>query len=403
MAWTSLKTPWRSLVAGHVLADPLPPFNFVTPAADWDYGAISDPLPSEAQAVALTVRAQAGRIGVALSTPNGSRLLSEEIAVAPDQGEVEMVFALDAAEPAVVLVRNYGEGGARGAVLRAEAGSREAAALRQGAARAGAARVVTDDGLPTSPSNVARADEPMWPVSLGNTCEAKVQIARVMQFQRWPATSQAAFRLQMLPPRRSAEVFGWDLFDWQGTPMNALLAYLENDFQGFYERADLEARGGGVQHKVWGTEHLHDYEALTSKAEPAITEAMVDASYAASRARYDQLAEQFRHHLLQPGPFLYVFTCEDIPNETVVRKLIRALAARSPEHRFHLLLVGFEDADADLSALSDQVSKAYRPRPTRDPNLPPWAGGAWEGDYAAWEKALAPFDLRLPNEGLEPR
>lgn len=394
MAWNSLEASWRSLIADRPLASEGPPFAFTTPDAPWDYGVMSAPLPPVAigKVLRLRVRAEGGRIGFALAKPNGSALLSDEAAVGPEDGEVELCFVISPDYgSAAVLARNYDAPRAGGQILTAEVGERadvgEARLL--GAAPQGA----PNDWPDPSASNIARRDEPMWPVSIGNTCEAKVQIARVLQFCRWPDTSQAAFRLQMLPPKRSRDRFGWDLLDWQGVPLPALLAYFDRDFEGLYEREDLLATATGVMHRRFGAEHFHDFEHLADRKAPGFTEAMIDQGYAAGRARFDELAAAFRQHLTRPGPFLYVHVCEDIPNEYLTRQLLQRLASRSPDHRFHLLYVGFEDEDADLSALSAQVSKAYRPRPPAAADMT-----RWEGDYAAWDKALAPFDLLLPGE-----
>jgi hypothetical protein len=402
MTWTLLETPWRSLVVDRPLDAARPPFRFATPDAAWDYGAISDSFSTTGPCEALRVRAscEQGRISLALAKPNGSILWSQEVAIAPQDGEVELYFDLrQDYGPLCLLARNYGEPGAAGRILEISLGRHDDLSADQAARLLGPADAsLAHEWLPLSPSNVARIDEPMWPISLGNTCEAKVQVSRVLQFRRWPKTSQAAFRLQMLPPKRSRDVFGWDLFDWQGTPFNTLLTYLDSDFKGVFEREDLVTDGRHVEHRRLRAEHCHDFEVLLTKDEPVITDAVVDRGYPHAREQFEAMAQTFRERLTQPGPFLYVHVCEDIPSEYRTRQLIQRLSARSPDHRFHILFVGFEDEDNDLSRLSDQVSKACRPRPPEgaDPT-------EWEGDYAAWDKALAPFTLLLPSEAPEPQ
>jgi hypothetical protein len=406
MTWTTLRISWASRVVGSPLASPVPPFDFRMPAVAWDYAVISDPLPPEASGgiLKLRVRSKGGRIGVSLVKPNGSDLISQEAAVSAEDGETEVYFRVaEALGPAAVLLRNYGDEAAGGTLMAAMFGAGEDLdpAVRLLGPRD---RSKQYRGPELAGSNVAAASEPMRPIALGNSCEAKVQISRVQQFRRWPQTSHAAFRLQMLPPTRSADRFGWDLFDWQGAPARSVIAYLEQDFQGLFEREDLQAINGGVLHRKWRTEHFHDFEGLTDRDNPIITEAMIDQNYAVARQRFETLCEAFRHHLVEPGPFLYVHVCEDIPNELTTRLLLQQLAARSPDHRFHLLYVGYEDEDNDLSSLTDQVTKAYRPRPPERSSMLYWGNlEPWEGDYAAWDQALAPFDLRLPSESLEPQ
>lgn len=394
MVWSGLETRWRSLVGDQPLTQGRPPFQAATPTEPWVYAAISAPLPSGPAPLAIKVRARAieAEIGIALVKPNGSALLSQEARIAPDDGVREILFRLDPAYgPACLLLRKLSEDACIGRAEVLEVFSAPVDGLAETLLGPSDDYLVYPD---ISASNIARADEPMWPVSIGNTCEARMQISRVLQFRRHPETSHAAFRLKMLPPH-AADVFGWDLFDWQGTPLTAVMAYLREDFQGVFERGDLAPSEIGVMHRRLGAEHMHDFAKWRGKGEPAFTQAMIDLGYPSARAQFDEMAEAFRRRLASPGPYLYVHVCEDIPTELTVRQLIRMLGARSPDHRFHLLFVGFEDEDSDLSALSDQVSKAYRPRPAR---LPRPGTNEWEGDYAAWDKALAPFDLLLPGE-----
>lgn len=79
-------------------------------------------------------------------------------------------------------------------------------------------------------------------ISLGNTCQAKLQIARKLNSLMASPMSEMALRLHLAPPLRGRRTFGWDLFDYQVTPFYVVNHFLEVDFEGVYEREDLEPR-----------------------------------------------------------------------------------------------------------------------------------------------------------------
>jgi hypothetical protein len=229
-------------------------------------------------------------------------------------------------------------------------------------------------------------DRVYTPVSLGLTCEVKFQISRHLYFRKFPNRSEAAFRLTLMGPTLGSHMFGWGLFDWQTAPLEAVCAYLERDFQGVFEREDLIVENNEVWHQTLRTNHIHEFENI--RRDGVVLPEMIDVGYPGVRRKFDRLVDKFREHLRTPGDFLYVST--DIQPEPQVRRLIDLLQARSPEHRFHLLFVAFEDLDHDLSALRDTVTVAKRPRETgKSP------GVIWEGNDAAWDAALAPFKLSL--------
>jgi hypothetical protein len=236
-------------------------------------------------------------------------------------------------------------------------------------------------------------EEAYFPVSLGNSCETKFQTSRVMQFRRDPETSLAAYRLMMLPPGRSADLFGWSIFEWQLTSFKGVCQYIERDFQGIFERADLAPGPLGCAHnRRLGAHHLHEFEYDHHKTGGAFTQDIIDRGYDAARLQLEERAETFRQIMRSPGPFLYIHSCQDIPTERNARKLVELLGGASPDHRFHVLFVGHEHEDNDLSALSGLVSKAYRPSVSGKP-----ANREWEGDDEAWDQALAPFALRFSD------
>ena len=234
------------------------------------------------------------------------------------------------------------------------------------------------------------------PVSLGNSCEAKFQTSRVMQFRSDPEGSPAAFRLRMLPPHRSSGRFGWSIFEWQLTPFRAVCDYLERDFQGIFEREDLVIGPlGCAYNRRFKTHHLHEFEILQHAAGGVLTPELIDEGYEQAREKVEARCEVFRRIQDQAGPFLYVHVCEDFPSGQAAIKLLSLLGARSPEHRFNLLFVGLEDEDSDLSGLAGRVSKAYRPPVSEKPS-----DRGWEGDDTAWDRALAPFNLAFQDGSL---
>jgi hypothetical protein len=225
------------------------------------------------------------------------------------------------------------------------------------------------------------------PVSLGNTCETKFQLSRIVKARSQPGYSLAKFRLDMLPPARRAQCYGEELFDWHGTPFETVRRYLEGDFVGFFEQDDLEPVGGTVIHRRYGTDHMHQFEPLLKPERSGISQETIAEDYPAARARFDRLVDAFRKHLRSAGDFLYVHCCEDFPTRWPVEGLLHELTRHHPGHKAHLLLVGLEGEDADL-AMFPNVTKAWRPRTSGKP-----PEREWEGNDEAWDKALERFVL----------
>lgn len=398
MSFTPTAVTWRSHVADHPSPGAGLPTEIVTPPLAWDYGATTEPLtPTEEDGVLrLNVRGVGGAVGIAVLALSYGALLTQEALVRPEDGNLRLAFAFPKAfGPCRLLLRTYGDAGAsRAVVLGVEVGRRRdlSAGERNDVHEAAAAvpsPALSEELIAWTPG----ADELFTPISLGNTCEAKFQIARVLQFRRWPDTSDLAFRLSMLPPERSRDRFGWELFDWQGASLPGVIAYLNADFQGVFEREDLEPTGLGVAHRRLGTEHMHDFEFLLDHPAAKVTAQIVDAGYPAARARFEVMAERFRKILRRPGPFLYVHVCEDIPNDWLVQELVEVLRAASPDHRFRLLFVGYDDADTPWGHYATTLAdKAFRPRRWEKP-----FGRDWEGPDAAWDAALAPYRLIFPD------
>lgn len=227
------------------------------------------------------------------------------------------------------------------------------------------------------------------PVSLGDTCAAKFQICRKLHAIMFPAKSELAFRLSLIPPEHGRRFFGKDLFDWQGTSIDNVSISLERDFEGMFEREDLEIKDDAVFHRVYGTNFIHYFDKALYKG--AMPKAVLDAQYPSAAVLHRRMSEAFRARLSKPGPYLYIHRCNAFPTADQVERLIAALSGRSPKHRFHLLFVGLLEKDQDYSRFGDLVSKGYRTNEDHKPY-----GRDWEENDHEWDRALAPFRL-TPN------
>lgn len=223
------------------------------------------------------------------------------------------------------------------------------------------------------------------PISLGYACEVKYQLSRALYFRKFPDGDDHECRRLMMTAELGQRTFQRHIFDWQITPFEALLAYLESNFRGVFERSDLavDNASGEVVHRALNTRHPHDFHPVDGR----LDEAVVDAQYGAARSKFDHLADRFRRHLREPGDFLYVFRQIRMLSDT--ERLRDLLAAGHPDHRFRLLYVGYEGEDQMLGGAGDLVVKAWTPAA---PDKPP--ARVWEGDDATWEAILRPFDLK---------
>jgi hypothetical protein len=227
-------------------------------------------------------------------------------------------------------------------------------------------------------------DEAFEPISLGYSCEVKYQTARALFSRKFPDGTEEDFRRMLMTPEYGQRNFERHIFDWQITPFAAVLEYLESDFRGVFERRDLHVEDGEVVHRRLKTRHPHDFHAVDG----VLDEAAIDAGYAHARGKFDHLAAKFRAHLLRPGPFLYV--CKEIRIYDEAVRLTQLLRARSPDHAFRLLFVGYDGEDQMLDALKDEVFKAWIPAIADKP-----AGREWEGDNARWDQILRPWPLSV--------
>lgn len=212
------------------------------------------------------------------------------------------------------------------------------------------------------------------PISLGLQCETKFQLCR-HRFQREAGRDE---------PFTAAMAWGADnpwftthIFDGQTTPFVSLLEWLRRDFRGVFELEDLIVEKEQPSHRVFATRHPHEFPARDG----ALTMADIHAAYPAARSRFEHLAAKFRAHLASPGSFLYVL--REFRPAADVEALLALLSG--PSRHVHLLMVDWEGKDTDAASLPD-VSLAWLPKTVNKP-----AGRQWEGDDAAWDRALSPY------------
>jgi len=217
---------------------------------------------------------------------------------------------------------------------------------------------------------------PLEPISLGFRCDTKFQICRELYQRAYPGASVQRLREALLS-RQAAEVFPRHLFDWQITPVEALLSYLERDFTGVFERRDLfVASDGMVTHRLLHTLHPHDFHPVDG----VLDDAVLDTQYEAARAKFEHLAAKFRRHLEQAGPFLYIRS--GAPERTQAARLIDALSARSPGHQFRILFTD-PQPDPGVADLDPRLTWTLL-----DPAVDKPEAMQWEGDDANWSALL---------------
>jgi hypothetical protein len=219
------------------------------------------------------------------------------------------------------------------------------------------------------------------PISLGYSCEVKYQLSRALFRRKFPTGSDHELQRMLLTPEYGQQNFERHIFDWQITPFAAVLEYLERDFQGAFERADLVSENGEVVHRRLKTRHPHEFP-----HDLALDDAGIDAAYSQARGKFDHLARKFLAHLRRPGPFLYVFKDIRIYDEAV--RLSALLRRHSPDHAFKILFVGYEGDDQMLKALEGEVFKGWVPYASGKPT-----DREWEGHDASWDRILADWNL----------
>ncbi len=175
--------------------------------------------------------------------------------------------------------------------------------------------------------------------SLGPSCQTRFQI------NRWLAGN---------PASGAAALSG--VFDWQATPLPALLEYLRRDFCGMFEREDLAWFEGRVVHRRFGTSFLHRFP-------KNIAETDIGKYFVSALHKHEMACERLRLELNEPEVPLLLVVGQAL--EPAVADEILAIAQRSnPASLTRLLCV-------------DAVGM---------PSSPPRYG--WEGNDAFWDEAL---------------
>lgn len=151
------------------------------------------------------------------------------------------------------------------------------------------------------------------------------------------------------------------VFDWQVTPAAAIHCYLQQDFAGMFERADLVVKAGIVWNGRYDTSHQHEFPR-------GLTAEQLDAHYPAARARHEHLCANSRAQLSGRGPLLLVFS-RPVPDE-VIAELAAGVSRYNPRLAFHLLAEPVEGAVGD-----------------------------WTGNAEVWDQLLSPFGI-APLQGL---
>lgn len=229
------------------------------------------------------------------------------------------------------------------------------------------------------------------PISLGSSCAVKFQTSRRMYFDKYGSRGDLhECRRTLLTPERGSTSYERHVFDWAITPFTAVRHALTIGFDHMYERDDLVVEDGEAINRLHRTRHPHDFHA----GDPAmgLTVADIDAQYAKARGKFDHLARRFLELRRRPGRHLYVF--EGFPYAGHVADVLEALGAgASPAHDFRLLLVGYEDEEAQpYDGLGDRLTWTRIARAVDKP-----AALHWEGDDSRWDEALADFRL-WPHE-----
>ncbi len=118
--WTDFPVEWKKLKpfseAGKA------PLTIRTPTAQYDYGAVSHPIPADLVGKALILRVDIAdvkhSVGISLVDPQGQPLRSEEQGLSDKDKKRSIFFRVTAESlPAALLVRNYGDtSGEQGAI-----------------------------------------------------------------------------------------------------------------------------------------------------------------------------------------------------------------------------------------------------------------------------------------------
>jgi len=133
----------------------------------------------------------------------------------------------------------------------------------------------------------------MVPVSLGQTCQTRFQLLRWLYAKRFPHRSLDDFRRDLYARSPDAHVLPKYPFDWQITAPETVCEWLERDFQGVFELADLVSADGGVRNQRFPAVFPHHFHG-----------ADIAGGYNSARQKFEAHAERFRALRYQEPVFL---------------------------------------------------------------------------------------------------
>jgi len=178
-------------------------------------------------------------------------------------------------------------------------------------------------------------------ISLGPDCQTAFQIRRIFGKPLCPS----------------------GIFDSQVTPLSALLAYIESDFCGMFNRDDLRATDWGVINTKYQTVHPHEFADGNLE------------NYGVARKRHDYLCAKIRRAIQGSTRTVFIFhSLTPREDEVQMRRVLRSV---NPNGRFDVL--------------------AVEARPELPPSYP---SDIWCGNDEHWDTALANIRIRRSATGV---
>jgi hypothetical protein len=123
----------------------------------------------------------------------------------------------------------------------------------------------------------------MLPISLGRTCQVRFQLLRWVYAQRFPLRSLDDFRHGLFSKSKDVHVLPRFPFDWHTTTTASICEWLERDFHGVFDLADLAPSPTGVVNTRFRARFPHHFHSDDIAAE-----------YPVARAKIDAAADRFR-------------------------------------------------------------------------------------------------------------
>ncbi|MBD8686075.1 MULTISPECIES: hypothetical protein [unclassified Rhizobium] len=157
------------------------------------------------------------------------------------------------------------------------------------------------------------------------------------------------------------------VFSWQITPVEALLAYLQNDFKGMMEREHLAPHKRTVINTVYLTEHHHEFDVDT-------TEETLSTQFLDARKRHDAMCFRTKRMMTDDEPTLFVLAKSKASADQQA-EIESRLRHFNPAKDFRVLTLETPDVEGDWRG-SDESWNAAFSDVTFDRNLKP-AEKAW--------------------------